>query len=601
MPRTSARRSRRWSLWVASLAGLQVILVIALVVLLDQRAARRGSSPELRGAAIVERSSVARRSPPPQVASDTTGSVGGHVLDADGMPVPDATVRVACGDGVPTAELQSDRDGAFVLDDLLPGSCLVDASDRTRASSPVLVHVEHGRTEIVVILGPAAHLTVRVLSGRDRAPIESAEVAIRSVDMFERAEVLHRRTDREGRATFPVLPPGSYRVAAAAPGHAGVERLLAPHTGLAWSEELILAPGSPIRGRVIDASGRGVAGAVISPMPADAATAAGAPARWPFSTRSGASGQFELPAVAAGALRLRAWHRELLPGTSGPLVADGASPIEGVEIALVRGGVVEGVVVDARGEGVEGVTVRANATAAHLDGPGVRSTTTGPSGRFRLDGLPHTDVRVVAASSLAASETYEIAEIGTAPFQLTLTLWHDAVIAGRVVNPDESPVVGAEVVCVTPRKDAPGVRPVRPVTTDTRGAFKCRGLIHGVGYFLTARRPQTHHSVGNWRRSVDAESMSGQRDVVLMIPWDGAIKGEVRTPDGLPARGFGISVVPASRPRRFEAPDGRFALEGVPPGEYELVVFADGMSAAVTVQVAERAVTDVGTVRLSAR
>ena len=150
-------------------------------------------------------------------------------------------------------------------------------------------------------------------------------------------------------------------------------------------------------------------------------------------------------------------------------------------------------------------------------------------------------------------------------------------ISGKVFDPDGSPVEGASVA-------ARGRMPVaaREVTTGADGTFEIAGLTDGP-FELTAKKAP--FAAGHL-----AGVQPPAQGLELTLQRTGAIVGIVKGGDGQPITDYtvkvdhymdgGRRVSGSGNATRRLAPDGRFELRGLHPGEYELVFAAPGLATA---------------------
>jgi hypothetical protein len=379
-PPPPAPRSR-----AAWLRGGVAAVVIALVAVLayrfgrhDARVATDPSAPNGRGAVSVP--------PAPALPTQDRGGVHltGVVVDGAGLPVAGAIVSAepergvidralvgtpprdagvsAPSDAAATAAAPNDAgatgdvitaqatgaDGRFAIVPLAPGRYRLHVTGVGLLAAEVrMVPVPSDEARIVVARQVAIDGTVT----DGGAPVARANVGIRGEAIGGTLEV---QTDARGAFHVPNLPEGRYQVyawqAATAARSVRVNRLGAgPFPPL----ELRLEAAAIVVGKVVDRDGgAGLAAAVeLRPSGDDQA---------PRYVRSGDDGVFRIEGVPNGR-----WIADaFVPG----FVSPGGVELEagrGVpELALVRGGAIEGRVLDGDGRPVAGANVRALVGAA---------------------------------------------------------------------------------------------------------------------------------------------------------------------------------------------------------------------------------------------
>jgi len=146
-----------------------------------------------------------------ELSAPALASISGHVLDPQGAPLPDVSVRALAadafaGDAEPHAERPTltDTSGAFTLVGLPPGSYVVHA--RHSSGEGVGPTVDAGQTNVVVRLEPPAALTVNVtLPSGAPAPEFRISYQRDGGEPEESAATL-------GHGLLPRLSPGAYRI-----------------------------------------------------------------------------------------------------------------------------------------------------------------------------------------------------------------------------------------------------------------------------------------------------------------------------------------------------------------------------------------------------
>ena len=314
------------------------------------------------------------------------GALEGRVLDARDRPVEGARVVVSAMRGTLERSTRSASDGTFAFASLPDEVSLTAAVDEDDAQPDVRMQVtipEGGKKEVTVHL-PAAReaLAVTVVDDRDR-PVDAAQVSASSLS----ADAPLRTTaftDRRGEATLKRARGVPLRVEVSAPGHAP-KIVTTDGRGVALGVEL--SPAENATGEVVAARGRdAVAGAQVT-LYTDLGVR---------RARTGADGTFALSDLAPGPAKLdvRAAgfapvsHAILVPGSAG------RRPFAIPRIELGAEGVVEGEVVDEKGQPVPGARVAKDHVPTWLvvgaNPEGIALTDS--KGRFSLKQLPEGTV-----------------------------------------------------------------------------------------------------------------------------------------------------------------------------------------------------------------
>jgi hypothetical protein len=218
--------------------------------------------------------------------------------------------------------------------------------------------------------------------------------------------------------------------------------------------------------------------------------------------------------------------------------------------------VVSGTVRDAGGGVIIGAHVRAGTYASEFG-----TTVSDAEGRYHL---------CVAAGPIhieAAADGYGTAlqhTRGRREAHMDFALSPESVIAGRVLDPDRSPVEGAVVVAATNGHD-----PGTVAETGADGRFRLDGLVDGT-YLLIARAGDLAAE-----KSVKVAAGGATDDLVLTLESRAPLAGRV-TVGGQPAGGATVLVTSADGPWKLGSAvsqaDGRFSMPGLPRGPVKLSV-----------------------------
>jgi hypothetical protein len=348
---------------IAILAAAAAVIAIA-VVLIVTRSPKRGAPAPGRG----DGGAAVRAPGGPQLPAHGV-RLAGVIVDGAGIPVAGAEVSaepeagivdaaarrgdagVGADAGIATAgpdagiatASPSGPDGAFVIGGLSPGRYRVRVTGTGLLAAELrMVAVPAEDTRIVV--ARQVSITGTVTDGGK--PVSGANVGIRGDAIGGTLEV---KSDRNGGFAVPNLPEGRYQVFAwQGPLAARAMRVSRLGAGPFTPVELRLEAGTIVIGRIIDRDeGTGVVAAVeLRPVGDDQA---------PRYARSGDDGVFRIEGIPNGR-----WIADAFtPGYISP----GGVELEAgngiAELALMRGGTVEGRVLDADGNPVAGASVRA--------------------------------------------------------------------------------------------------------------------------------------------------------------------------------------------------------------------------------------------------
>lgn len=272
-------------------------------------------------------------------------------------------------------------------------------------------------------------------------------------------------------------------------------------------------------------------------------------------------------------------------------------PPQDAVIRVARGLVVEGVLRDARGAPLAGVTVQGvNEDGAYRK----TSASTNLEGHYRLNGLSPWVSTFVTAWSEAGTAEHTIDPVREHPWDKTLRRTVDlqltagTTVSGRVVRRGE-PVRGVKVKLHRAPPAQPGDRGTRfrifgETTTDTEGRYRLTGLQKGDRYHLEVE-PQANAEVRDWRYQMPySHTVEVENGATIDLP-DAVLKsngqslaGVVVAPDGSPVEGITVSAQLASRrsisrPRNGPPPwtdtdkQGRFHLTHLPDEPISLMAY----------------------------
>ena len=336
-------------------------------------------------------------------------------------------------------------------------------------------------------------------------------------------------------------------------------------------------------GRVVSsATGRGIAGARLVLLHAGAANEVLSTTNGAFRFAPGAAGTFTLVHASATGFRAfsPAWGSSPIAWTARP-----GARVSGFVLALDPQETFVIEVQSPEGKPVQGAEVRV------LGGEGGDAPTTklvtDPQGEVRADlardaliEARHEDFAPGRARVTLAAEASHAILLRLRPKGDARSEGGAASIAGRVVAPDGSPVAGARVAAtlVVANSAAAGadLHPRGADTTEADGTFRVEGLDPGA-YDLLA--------IDDEHAPARAEGVAaGAEGVKLEMGAAGSIRGTVRDEAGRPVAAFSVVVSIPRGPlekehfatRSFLDAEGRYAIEGLGSGDYEIVAVTLG-------------------------
>jgi len=320
----------------------------------------------------------------------------------------------------------------------------------------------------------------------------------------------------------------------------------------------------------------------------------------------GADGRFRFDDIAVGGrVNLAAVHR-----TEGLVVVAGITLAESdaerkVDLTLVPGSVVTGVVHDEQGEPVPGASIRVYAIerkGSHsTSSRGVGDWKPDASGRYRTLPMPFAELSIRAtAKEFFDAEANFVVDPLERERRTDFTLVRAVVYRGRVLRPDGGP---ADLAHVAPPADDHGHGGVEvyasehdPLATDDRHLNGDRGEldVEHDRYSVSPHRPGTNY-VSLWCKGVclgasNVANANGELDVTIdpsripppTPPPPGVMELEVvDARDGSPVVKFNVTWDDVRRNlwgRQYDSPVGRHRTEHLDPGLDHVWIYADGFA-----------------------
>lgn len=279
-----------------------------------------------------------------------------------------------------------------------------------------------------------------------------------------------------------------------------------------------------------------------------------------------------------------------------------AGKLTTIDLACELGATLRGVVVDDAGEpvGNASVVARVESESANVSGDTERHAQAGAQGEFALRGVPTGSVvlEVTREGYLDKKQELGVLSDGEAREGLRIVLDAGRFVAGVVTWDDGAPAERA-MVQIEETRDNARVFFGEPKghRVDAQGRFKITGLGEGpykvVASAPEASRPRPEgveapklkNSGPKWRAEVRG-AMPGA-ELALVLGPGASLAGVVVDESGAAVEKFTIRVLRRTTgmvfgstddvaSRKFDAPDGRFVLEGLGDGAWCLLAQAKG-------------------------
>ncbi|WP_052666310.1 carboxypeptidase regulatory-like domain-containing protein [Nitriliruptor alkaliphilus] len=384
------------------------------------------------------------------------GSVTGDLVAAStAAPVERVTVEVFDLDGQVVTATASDGDGAYELDGLLPGRYRLrlrapgfeerwwpSASDAASAGELLVGPSETAEAATVTLEGLPAALGGQVVAGDGDAVVTRVELV--AVDLVDELPPVTVTTDENGiwEATG-LVAPATYRIAYTAANYDPVEVTQVVGGGELSTVNPVRLPAArgAIAGTVLDLHGIPVGGVQIVAQRGDDELTTTTPT-------SGEIGAFEFTDLETPATYLLTFTAEGFAGETQAVRLEAGEEVRGFTIELPAAtGTITGIVDDARGQRLGGVTVTVTGSGGVLT---TDTLTSGDIGSFRLPGLALPGTYTVSFDAEGFErQTVQVTIDASDPTGHASATLRSSVgaIEGRVVDrsDNDAPIAGAEI------------------------------------------------------------------------------------------------------------------------------------------------------------
>ncbi len=532
-----------------------------------------------------------------------TATIRGNVVDEGGAPASKVAVSVF-GEGDRDKAISDDK-GAFVLEGLPPKRYSLAGTNDSYVSDGQAI-VELKKTDVA---GVVVHVRRGLEVSGHLDPREVCDV-----------EIANAEPGAERRFSTTTTPDGAFHFAPFGSGNAtlvarcpnGDQGTLAVAVATGTAERIVpLTPGGSIAGRIIDTTGKPVAGVMVSAEPnGEMRRIDGGNVVSGFVAVTTMTGTFEITGLRTASYRLSVLDtgRPMKATKSVRLALAAAQHATGVEISVERpADTIQGTVT-----GPDGAPIAEAWVAVHLspqDQLDALSACDDPSdclasgsaslsshqpppamtdarGHFELAGLPHGKYQVVAEAQAGVLRG-GAADV-TTNAEIAIRLASVGSLHGTVYGPHGP----TDLFLVRLDGGWGGER------WFTDGAFVFPRLDSG-DYTIDVESTD-----GTGKATVHVSSDKGASVDILLVA-KGTVTGRVVDKAGRPVSGLGVALVqdqPAGDlhielhgPPPSSGPDGRFQVQG-PPGTRTLVILGRKLTAKRGLAVAADNTVDVGDV-----
>lgn len=512
-----------------------------------------------------------------QVFPGTT--ISGFVVNADGIGIPGASVYVGSSTSsgrdnklsvmrARISETQADDTGAFSIETIqyrdppLQYQLIASAEGYAKTTSELL---EPGMTDALIVLQPARVIEGVVIHRDSGEPYPNIDVVVTGNPAINSADAT---TDENGAFMIATLGEGEYRV-----GIDDDELVVTSESDTleitdTLPDELILievVEGGVVEGRIYNKStGQGIPNATIHGYMADNRGSG------QKTGTSDSNGNYRLAGLRDGAYQVSYQELENYPRQAGyenrrNVSTQTGKTTSGIDFALEQGILVSGIVVDAEGKPVSGVSINGNTR----NGSQYDYASSTPDGRFTLAGFKaFSEVNISASKSGSAAPYTSVKIENENVSDVRIELLPESKISGYVVdrngNRQPEAQLYARATSGPGRNYGSSIR-----TSDDQGNFELTGLTAGSFAIHLYRNGGSGNNVAE-----TVEVAQGEHLENVEIVWDLeeglVIAGRVLDREGKGIRYASLILQGPGHGNTQTNDEGEFRLSNVQEGVYTL-------------------------------
>ncbi len=331
--------------------------------------------------------------------------IGGTVTSQDGVPLVEATVQAFSHPNsraeTTRSSVETNDAGEFLFDDIGAGAytLMFSAKGYQTDREP---RIETGEMSLTVALTPLPLVRGRVVDSLGE-PVRDFTVLLRNpVQNTDTTMAIPSTTQKvvdslDGSFALSCPKRGAFVVEARDENHAPS---FSEPFEIVYGQELSgivvqLTLGGTLRGRVVDAQGKGVAGARVKTQDTQYADDAFFRSLDAFPSeatvkevRTNASGDFEISGLSAATYQVDVRHARYSQTIKTGIVVTGDNMLELPEIQLAEGATIQGTVHGPSGKGLAGAVVQLQMDGSSGDVRFNLSVSTDPQGKYTFRHVP---------------------------------------------------------------------------------------------------------------------------------------------------------------------------------------------------------------------